>query len=176
MAQDRALKEINFIIPHGFRNGDEDSFGGYEEDHDMEPDSPLRLEKIAALDWIKKTVVVEEGGYLATDDGPRQIIDQGWDLVCLPGSFIWEKGATDKGGNTDYEKHEVTETRTWSSPDRELDHLIGIKELFDDDEVSVHANGGKHRGSVIKMERIVKGFGGCRFIGSEGVILQVAGA
>lgn len=169
------MQQINFVIPNGFRNGDEDSFGGYDEDHDMEPDSPLRLERIGALDWIKKTVVVEEGGYLATDDGPRQIMEKGWDLVCLPGSFIWEKGATDKGGNTDYEKHEVTVTRTWSSADRGMDHLIGVKEMFEDDQVSVHANGGKHKWSVVKMERIVKGFGGCRFIESEGVILQVAG-
>ncbi len=170
------MKEINFVIPSGFRNGDEDSFGGYDDDHDMEPESPLRLQKIAALDWIKKTVVVEEGGYLATDDGPRQIMAQGWDLICLPGSFIWEKGATDKGGNTDYEKHEVTETRTWSSPDRATDYLIGVKELFQDDQVAVHANGGRRRRSVFKMERIMKGFGGCRFIESEGVLLEVASA
>lgn len=142
----------------------------------MEPDSPLRLQKIGALDWIKKTVVVQRGGYLATDDGPRQIMDQGWDLVCLPGSFIWEKGTTDKGGNSDYEKHEVTETRIWSSPDRELDQFIGIKELFEDGEVSLHANRGRQKGPVVKTGRIMKGFGGCRFIGSEGVLLQVAGA
>ena len=103
-------------------------------------------------------------------------MDQGWDLVCLPGSFIWEKGATDKGGNTDYEKHEVTEIRTWSSSARPMDHLIGVKELFEEEQISVHANGGKHKGSVVSMERNLKGFGGCRFIESEGVILQVARA
>lgn len=170
------MKEINFIIPDGFRNGDEENFGGYDLDHDMEPDSPLRLQKIEALDWIQKTVVVEKGGYLATDDGPRHIMDQGWDLVCLPGSFIWEKGSPDKGGKTDFEKHEVTETRTWISPNREVDHLIGVKELFEDIQVSVHANGGKHKRPVVKMQRIMKGFGGCRFIGSEGILLRVAGA
>ena len=174
--QDRVLREINFVIPEGFRNGDEDSFGGYDEDHDMEPDSSLRLQKIGALDWIKKTVVVEKGGYLAADDGPRQIMDQGWDLICLPGSFIWEKGTTDKGAITDCEKHEVAETRAWSAPNREMDYLIGVKELFEDEQVSVHANGGKHQASIVKMERTMKGFGGCRFIGSEGVLLQVAGA
>ena len=142
----------------------------------MEPDSPLRLQKIGTLEWIKKTVVVEHGGYLATDDGPRQIMDQGWDLVCLPGSFIREEGTADKGGNIDYEKHEVTETRIWRSPDRETDKLIGVKKLFEDERVSVHANGGKRKGPVVKMERILKGFGGCRFIESDGVILQIAGA
>lgn len=121
-------------------------------------------------------MVVEKGGYLATDDGPRQIMDQGWDLVCLPGSSIWEKGATDKGEPTDYEKHEVTETRLWSSPYRTMDYLVGVKELFEEEQMSVHANGGKHKMSVPKMERLMKGFGGCRFIGSEGVILEVTEA
>ena len=174
--QDRALKAIDFVIPHGFRNGDEDNFGGYDVDHDMEPDSPLRLEKIRALDWIKKTVVVEKGGYLATDDGPGQIMEQGWDLVCLPGSFIWEKGTADKVDSTDYEKHEVTETRTWCSAGRHMDYLIGVKELFEDETVSTHANGGKQKKPVAKMERTMKGFGGCRFIACEGVLLEVAGA
>ncbi|MCJ1457895.1 hypothetical protein MMC28_008264 [Mycoblastus sanguinarius] len=178
LTQDRSLEEINFVIPKGFRNGDEDAFGGYDEDHDMEPDSKVRLQKLSTLDWLKKTVVVEKGGYLAVDDGPRQIMEEGWDLLCLPGSFIWEKGAEDKGGNADFEKHEVNEIRMWHAPCRELDNLVGVKELLKDQEDdSEHANGGKHRGKMmIKMERILKGFGGCRFIGSEGVVLQVAGA
>lgn len=176
LAQDRTIKEINFVIPEGFRNGDEDSFGGYDEDHDMEWDSAVRLKKIQALDWIKMTVVVEKGGYLAVDDGPRQIMAEGWDLKCLPGSFIWERGAEDKGGNSDYEKHEVNETRTWSAPNRELDYLVGVKELFQEVEGdSLHANGGKHKGTTkTKVQRTLKGFDGCRFIGSDGVLLRLA--
>ncbi|KAL2057331.1 hypothetical protein ABVK25_002384 [Lepraria finkii] len=176
LAQDRTIKEINFVVPEGFRNGDEDSFGGYDEDHDMEWDSAIRLKKIQALDWIKMTVVVEKGGYLAVDDGPRQIMAEGWDLKCLPGSFIWERGAEDKGGNSDYEKHEVNETRTWSAPNRELDYLVGVKELFQEvEEDSLHANGGKHKGTTkTKVQRTLKGFNGCKFIGSDGVLLRLA--
>ena len=176
LAQDRTLKEMNFIIPEGFRNGDEDGFGGYQEDHDMEDDSPVRLQKIQSLDWIKMTVVVEKGGYLAVSEGPEQIMAEGWDLKCLPGSFIWEKGAEDKGGNVDYEKHEVNETRTWRSPSRDLDYLVGIKELLQEkEEDSQHANGGKHKGVVkMKVERTLKAFSGCRFIGCDGVLLQLS--
>lgn len=178
LAQDRTLKEINFVIPDGFRNGDEDSFGGYEEDHDMEAESPIRLLKLQSLDWIKMNVVVEKGGYLAVEDGPRQIMNKGWDLICEPGSFIWEKGDEDKGGNVDYEKHEVTKTRSWSAPNRDLDNLIGVKEMFVEvDTDSAHANGGKHKATIKKRtERILKGFDGCGFIGSDGVLLQLTGA
>lgn len=178
LAQDRTMKEINFIIPDGFRNGDEDSFGGYEEDHDMEAESPIRLLRLQTLDWIKMSVVVEKGGYLAVEDGPRQIMNKGWDLICEPGSFIWEKGDEDKGGNVDYEKHEVTETRSWSAPSRDLDYLIGIREmLLEVDADSEHANGGKHKATIKKKtERILKGFDGCGFIGSDGVLLQLTKA
>ncbi len=178
LAQDRSVKEINYIVPDGFRNGDEDSFGGYEEDHDMEAESPIRLLKLQTLDWIKVTVVVEKGGYLAVEDGPRQIMKEGWDLKCEPGSFIWEKGDEDKGGNVDYEKHEVTETRSWSAPTRGLDYLIGVREMFLEVEAdSKHANGGKHKATLKKKtERILKGFDGCGFIGSDGVLLQLTRA
>ena len=177
LAQDRTLMEINFIIPAEFRNGDEDTFGGYDIDHDMETESCRRLEKIKNLDWIKMTVVVEKGGYLAVEDGPHQIMDEGWDLKCEPGSFIWEKGSTDKGGNADYEKHEVTETRTWTAPTRNLDYLIGVKDLFHEEEKdSEHANGGRHLVTKRKTKRALRGFNGCSFIGSDGVLLQVSGA
>lgn len=177
LAQDRAIEEINFIIPDDFRNGDEDGFGGYDEDHDMELDSAIRLLKLESLDWIKMTVVVEKGGYLAVDDGPRQIMDKGWNLICEPGSFLWEKGNEDKEGNVDYEKHEITHTRSWSAPSRDLDYLIGVREMFQEvEEDSVHANGGKHMGTKkTKTERRLKGFDDCKFIGSDGVLLQLSG-
>ena len=174
LAQDRALKEINFIIPDDFRNGDEDIFGGYEEDHDQGPDSTLRLEKIKSLDWLKMTVIVEKGGYLAVENGPDQIMAEGWDLICEPGSFIYETGSEDKGGNVDYERHEITKRRTWAT-DRELDYLIGVRELFqEEDTISDPANGGRHLVSRTKMERVLKGFDGCGFIGSDGVLLQLS--
>lgn len=176
LAQDKTMREINFVIPDGFRNGDEDSFGGYDEDHDMESDSNIRLQRLQALDWIKMTVVVEKGGYLAVDNGPAQIMKEGWDLKCLPGSSIWEKGEEDKGGNADYEKREVTETRTWCAPSRDLDYLVGVKELFQEmEEVSKHANGGKHKkNTAAKMERVLRGFDPCGFIGSDGVLLPLS--
>ncbi|KAL6719618.1 Prostaglandin E synthase 3 (Cytosolic) [Lecanora helva] len=175
LAQDRSLKEINFIIPEGFRNGDEDAFGGYTIDHDMEPDSKVRIERVKALDWVKMRVVVERGGYLAVADGPQQIMDEGWDLICEPGSFIWEEGSQDKGGNADYEKHEVTEMRTWTAPDRDFDYLIGVRELLEEIEKdSEHANGGKHLLPTKKVERVLEGFNGCTFIESNGNIQQLS--
>ena len=176
LAQDRTMKEINFIIPDDFRNGDEDTYGGYEEDHDDDIDCRLRIMRLQALEWIKMTVIVEKGGYLAVENGPHEIMQKGWDLRCEPGSFIWEKGGGDKGENADYEKHEVTETRFWSAPSRELDYLVGVKEIFQErEDDSEHANAGKHMARAKrKSERNIHGFGGCRFIGDDGMLVQLS--
>ena len=174
LEQDRSVEEMNFVIPTGFRNGDEDEFGGYDLDHDMESESHDRLLKIQGLDFIKKTVVVERGGYLAVDDGPAQIMSEGWDLVCLPGSFIWEKGEEDKGGNSDYQKQENKKTRTWRSPARSFDYLEGVKHLLmEEDEVSVHANGGRRERKAVPISRRLTAFGGCPFIEDKGIIMPV---
>lgn len=168
LVQDRALEEINFIIPKGFRNGDENYFGGYQEDHDNDTEiGRLRLDRVRALDFAKKTVIVESGGYLAVEDAAEQIMAEGWDLICQPGSFIWEKeGKQDKVFTTtaDHEKHAVTETRAWSAPHRRWDYLEGVAELLRDrEEISVHANAGRHakkRGAVRKLERCLGAFSG----------------
>ncbi|KAL9100283.1 MAG: hypothetical protein Q9163_004328 [Psora crenata] len=174
LAQDRSLEELNFVIPAGFRNGDEDDYGGYQEDHDMDVESQARLLKIQSLDFIKKTVVVEKGGYLAVDDGPAQIMAESWDLICQPGSFIWEKGEEDKGGNTEYKKREVGKTRTWRCPARQWDYLEGVKTLLTYEEKdSINANGGKHKGRTSPKARVLTAFGGCRFIEDDGVILPL---
>ena len=173
LAQDRAVAEMNFIIPTGFRNGDEDEFGGYDLDHDMETESKIRLQRIQQLDFIKKTVIVESGGYLAVEDGPAQIMAEGWDLTCLPGSYIWEKGSEDKGGNTDYQKHEVTEVREWKSPARQWDYLEGIQALMDETQISTHANGGRARSKRALQPRTLTAFGGCPFIEDGGSILPL---
>ena len=162
LTQDRALEEMNFIIPTGFRNGDENFFGGYQEDHDDDTDvGRLRLDRIRSLEFTKKTIIIEKGGYLAVEEGPRQIMAEGWDLVCEPGSFIWERGTEGKSGNADYEKHEVTETRSWKAPQREWDYLDGVASLLSEkDDISVHANGGRHRSNSRKLERRLAAFGG----------------
>ena len=171
LEQDRALEEINFILPASFRNGDETTFGGYTFDHDNDAEiGHLRLQRIECLEWVKKTVVVEKDAYMAVEDGPQQVMAKGWDVICLPGSFIWEKGEKDKSGKRHYEKHEISEKRVWRSPARDLDYLDGVKNLFiEAEEVSVHANGGRHvrRGRDIKLERALKGFTPCASIAIE---------
>lgn len=156
LEQDRTLEELNFVIPADFRNGDGTEFGGYTEDHTMKTEA---LERIQTLDFLKMTVVVEKGGYLAVRNGPAQILQQGWDLVCLPGSSILEKEGE---GVWEYKKQEVVETRRWSAHGPDWDRLLGVDVLLADvEEDFQHANGGKHTSSKRKIARALKAFGEC---------------
>ena len=169
LAQERTLEEIKFVVPDSFRNGDMGEYGGYG-DGGCTCYSQTRLRKIAELDFLHKTVVVEEGGYLAVEKGPEQIMDKGWDLVCEPGSYIYEK----KAGEATYSKQEVKATRIWESPARRWDYLLGLSTMFPlpDEPADRHANGGKHEKRVSPMERELKGFGGCGFVYDRGGIRE----
>lgn len=151
LEQDRTLEELNFVVPADFRNGDGTEFGGYTEDHTMKTEA---LERIQTLDFVKMTVVVEKGGYLAVRNGPEQILQQGWDLVCLHGSSILEKESWG------YMKHEVLETRRWTTRAPDWDRWLGVEMLLADvEEDTEHANGGRHRSRRRKTARRLKAFG-----------------
>ena len=168
LAQERTLEEINFVVPASFRNGDMQEYGGYN-DGGCTCYSQTPLKKIAELDFLHKTVVVEEGGYLAVEKGPEQIMDEGWDLVCEPGSYIYEK----KPGEAFYLKHKVDEKCMWKSPAREWDYLLGLSTLFPlpDEPAECHANGGKHKKKKVSpLGRELKAFGGCKFVYDRGGI------
>lgn len=86
--EDRSLKDLFFIIPEGFRNGDWTDYGGYEVG--LWGETTL-LNKIRKLNFLKITVIFEEGSYLAVENGVESITRQGWDLICMPGSLVLEK-------------------------------------------------------------------------------------
>lgn len=126
--KDRSLEEMNFVVPTEFRNGDEQNFGGYETNFVGDSDA---LNCIQKLEFLQITVVFEKGSYLAVRNGVDGILRQGWDLMCLPGSFVFEK---DESGV--YVRNQVVETRHWSSPCRDL----GLDRLFaESDGAAKHA-------------------------------------
>ncbi len=124
IVEDRLLEEINFVVPTEFRNGDEQDFGGYEANFLGDTNA---LKCLHALSFVKITVVFEHGSYLAVRGGVDGILRQGWDLVCKPGSLIFEK---DENGC--YVRNQIAETRHWSAPCRDW----GLEGLFADPEDS----------------------------------------
>lgn len=166
LQQDRSLEEMNFVVPATFRNGDESEFGGYDVDHEGHSEA---IERIQQLDFVKMTVVFEAGSYLAVENGVQGILEEGWDLLCLPGSYIYEKA-----DNGDYEKREVCETRRWSAPIRQWDYILGVEILLREaEEILLHANGGRHGRKIFKTARPLRGFGVCKFLGSDSLLVPL---
>lgn len=107
--QDRTLLELNFVVPGDFRNGDEDIFGGYEMNHEG---GTVALRCIKNLDFVNKTVVFEEKSYLAVKKGVEDILRQGWNVSCMPRSFIYEISE-----NGYFEKTWIVKKRRWNVSD-----------------------------------------------------------
>lgn len=114
--QDRSLKDLFFIIPEGFRNGDWTDFGGYEVGLWGETTS---LNKIRKLDFLKITVIFEEGSYLAVENGVDSITRQGWDLICMPGSLVLEMW------DGEHVRRLLEEEKVWKASED-----FGLKRLF----------------------------------------------
>lgn len=107
--QDRTLLELNFVVPAYFRNGDHDSFGGYDMNHEGGT-GPLRC--IQRLDFVNKTVVFEEKSYLAVMKGVEGMLQQGWNVSCMSGSFVYEIAE-----DGDFRGSWVLENRRWNARD-----------------------------------------------------------
>ena len=105
----------------------------------------------------KTQVIVEHGGFLSD---PADVLQYGWDVVALPGSRVpgepLAKPEVVGGLSHGYQDH----LRVWAS---DLDYLVGVMQLFDIEEVSVHANGGKAkpRRSEWRVYRLLRAFGPC---------------
>lgn len=117
--KDRSLEDLFFIIPDGFRNGDLTDYGGYEVG--LWGETTL-LNKIRKLDFLKITVIFEEGSYLAVENGVDSITRQGWDLICMPGSLVLEIWDGNPVGRL------LEEEEVWKASED-----FGLKRLFDDD-------------------------------------------
>lgn len=108
----------------------------------------------------KVKVVVEAGGVL---HDVQSILDQGWDLVAMPGSRIGEPEAVGtKSRITRIEAEQV-----WES-DIDL-HLAGLSLLFEERETSTNSQGRRaNRGlKGKKMERLLSGFGPCMILAED---------
>ncbi len=82
--------------------------------------------------FVCVNVVVEAGGTLQ-QSGPLITEDTDWELSCLPGSTLYGES-----GNAVL----ITEPITWK-PDREIERLAGLSQLFIEDEDSIRSNGGR---------------------------------
>ena len=150
LSREKTIRELNFLVPasRSLAHAMKYMF----EDQDI-PD----------FHFTKVKIVVERGGSL--NGGSEQIaeyVKEGWEVCGLPGSSIQEDGPI--GIGTTKQQYEDGH-RIWK-PNSELERLIGLRQLFEEEALSVHASGGKAKpqGKHINTERELKGFGPCMII------------
>lgn len=137
LVQEKSLRELNLLVPWDYKFK-----------------APDGNENVAPLGFLPKVkLVVEAGGLLY---GRNRIAIAGWDLLGLPGSLL---GDTIDDGLQFWAKTTRKE-QIWNS---NLDYLTGVSQLFESEEISIHANGGRAHipRKCQKVKRTLQAFGPC---------------
>ena len=148
LIRERCLGMLDLLVPAGY---DVESMSGWIKW------GSRHWDEIFMRFLAKTRVVVESGGVLLC---AKSTLQQGWDITALPGSRVLETIARDVVVLMD-DLDVTVRAQSWES---DVDHLTGVMQLFEIEEVSVHANGGRvnnARNKSKRMERILKGFGPC---------------
>ena len=111
------------------------------------------------------SVIIEPGAILEGVDTPEILVSSGLDVFCMPGSFR-------ERNNTVTQNLELQ-----SFTNKEYEYLGGVALLFRDKEkIAVPALGGRVTKSPgFRNNRVLKGFGGCRFTRGYGYVCEWCG-
>jgi hypothetical protein len=164
--------ELRFILPQGFGltqvhgpfhgpygRSQRRSLLRLQNGDCIEPQLPGKLLRILPLFTKSATLVIEAKAYLRSLNLPAMITKNGINVLCQPGSLYQPSSSL---GSTEF-----LEAEYWRDPSTEFNYLIGVSALFDDLlEISVSNRDGKTTTSPgpRRTERILRGFGGCRFV------------
>jgi len=121
---------------------------------------PEDLSRLLPLLTKSVTLVIEPGASLYRLELPEHFTKIGINVLCQPGSLF--PASPSQSAPTI-----SSEPKLWMEPSAKFDYLLGISMLFEEpQEISVAARGGKTttRPGPRSFKRILKGFGGCRFI------------
>jgi hypothetical protein len=169
------LKELRFIVPAGWICSQiRDPFIEAKTWGDRGK-SLNWLEDIHRSRPLKVMLHLEPEGSLMGTQSISTLAYWGIGVVAQSGSLIARqtKRAPVEAGIA----HEVDVLSIWPA-ERETDHVTGMDILFDDSEkMDVPARGGrvtKYQGKK-KVERVLKGFGGCRFVHRAGYFCTAMG-
>jgi hypothetical protein len=113
----------------------------------------------------KVSVIIESGAILEGAETPEILVSSGLDVVCMPGRF-WERN------NIVSQNIELK-----SFTNEEFEYLSGVAILFREKEkIGVPALGGRTTTNPgYRLERVLKGFGGCRFTRGYGYVCEWCG-
>lgn len=146
--RERTLQKLTLLVPDGY------ALFRFQHNNAWS-DDPLYMGFLP-----KVRIVVEDGGALFD---VQYVLDQGWDLVTMPGSGIKNPRTAEwRSGLTTTEAKQV-----WES-DTDL-HLAGLSQLFEEQEISTNSQGRRaNRGlKGKKLERLLSAFGPCMILAED---------
>lgn len=119
------------------------------------------------------TLVVEAGACLNGVDFPKEFTSQGINVVCEPGSLMRQNANRRPPLSLPMNAVELAAPMSWVDDTAKFDFLVGVPSLLDDtlsDTIALPAGGGKanKRSGHKRTERVLRGFGGCRFVRRQG--------
>ena len=158
--EEKVLKELRFIVPREWSLDRED----YEQELESSLIPEVHLPMFASMQWLRQVVVFEEGATMIGANYIDILTKEGLDIICRKGSRMVTQSdppipSDELAAECEYHAHD------------ELKPLTALSELFKEDpEISVSAKGGKanKRSNCANPSRVLKGFGGCRFVWRPG--------
>jgi hypothetical protein len=175
LSEEKLLKELRFIIPRGWtldqsvyalvdpstRLRAYSSFQHFVQQQEQIVHFPL----FVPLRWLRQVVLIDDG---ATLKGTRYVDilnKEGLDVVCRKGCRM-----SVLGGVTDT-CAKLAEDTEYPAYEDDLEPLAALSDMFNEEElICAPAKAGKanKRSRPANHPRVLKGFGGCRFVWREG--------
>jgi hypothetical protein len=153
LGEEGTLKELKMVISEGYKLHD----SHFCLDHDFEQFGVGEI-----------SVVLESGSQIDCPEAIANLNGRGVKVVAQPSTLIVYQRPADmprsRRGTPSGPSLMVTEKTTWTPPEDPSDLLLGIEKLFENDARSSVAKGKKRQ-----FSRMLKGFGGCRFVERKGM-------
>jgi len=119
--------------------------------HFSGPDSMYYIPETFLCPLHRNKVKIALGAILVGADTPKDLANPGLAVFCIPNRF-WERDENASGH---------TELKKWAN---ELEFLSAVVALLKEEIVLPALGGTAYRNPGIRVMRVLKGFGGCRFI------------
>lgn len=173
LGEEKSLREIRFVVPRGWtldqsqyalvgttrqRFATRQGFVSHNE-------PVLNFPTFALVRWLRRVVLFEKEATLKGTAHVNILNEEGLHVVCGKGSRM-----SVQGGQTDTPE-KVAVDLEYPAHTYDLEPLDAVEELFREvEEVSLPAKAGKTntRSNRADAPRVLKGFGGCRFVYREG--------
>lgn len=164
LAMEETLKELRLVINDGFTfNELPAAYETFPSHHQL-----AFLQDMQDMHFLQVSLLLEKGARMTATQNVHLLSRYDVDVIAKPGSLVVPQSERIQVAAATPE--EVKELTIWRATP-EPDYITGMDQYFNDSgQFDVPARGGKatKQQGQRKLGRVLKGFGGCRFIHRQG--------